>query len=75
MKEYNITLIEDETYFTKFGSKIEKLKLEKIHHEKISGDNVFVTVKSHPENSNNNSWGLWSNEIYHTRKEAKESKN
>lgn len=70
----NITLIIGETYYTRFGSIIQKLKLDKIHHEKIEGNRVQVTVRAFSERSNEKSvdaWSLWSSEIYHTREEAK----
>ncbi|MEX6627611.1 hypothetical protein [Tenacibaculum salmonis] len=78
MKIGNITLIIGETYFTKFENIIEKLKLDKIHHETISENEVKVSVRSFPKKPNEknfDSWLLWSSEIYHTREEAKNEKN
>jgi len=73
MKIGNITLIVGETYYTKFGETIEKLKLEKIHFERICENDIQVSVSRFPKNrneKNTNSWFLWSSEIYHTRDEA-----
>jgi hypothetical protein len=79
MKIGNITLIIGETYYTKF-EKVEKLKLDKIHQERISenGNEIQVTVRSFPKKANEtsyDSWVLWSNEIFYTREEAKKQKN
>ena len=78
MKVGNITLIIGETYFTKFGNIIEKLKLDKIHHDTISGSLVKVSVRSFPKKPNEksfDSWLLWSSQIYVTRDKAKKGKN
>ena len=78
MKIGNITLIIGETYFTKFGNVIEKLKLDKIHHDTISENEVKISVRSFPKKPNEkniDTWLLWSSEIYYTREEAKKGKN
>ena len=78
MKIGNIILIIGETYFTKFVNIIEKLKLEKIHHDTISENAVKVSVRSFPKKPNEknfDSWLLWNSEIYHTREGAKRGKN
>lgn len=70
MKLGNTTLIEGEIYYAKLDRNVIKVKLEKIYSDRLENNIVPVTVAEFSK-KNGNAWKIFSDEIFHTREEAK----